>query len=131
MAPATTGTVLLVEDNDTARLTFEKMLREFLVQHRYQLLTADTATSALAFLGFFRPHLLVLDPGLPDMDGREVLRALNGDPQEPAVPTIVVSANPFAATAGDGVVAVLRKPIRRGDLVDAVTLALGLERVAD
>ncbi len=70
----------------------------------------------------------MLDPGLPDMDGREVLRELNGDASEALVPTIVVSSNPFEPEPGDGVVTVLRKPVERSALVDAVSAALGLQR---
>jgi DNA-binding response OmpR family regulator len=39
------------------------------------------------------PHLILLDIGLPDIDGLQVLRLIRDDPRLARVPVIVVSAD--------------------------------------
>jgi two-component system OmpR family response regulator len=51
---------------------------------------AGTGWDALRAVASFRPHLLVLDVMLPDLDGFEVLRRLSGD--HPRIPVLFLSA---------------------------------------
>jgi two-component system OmpR family response regulator len=60
---------------------------------RYEGMTvevAHTGRDALRAVAAFRPHLVVLDVMLPDVDGFEVLRRLSGD--QPRVPVLFLSA---------------------------------------
>ena len=64
--------VLLVDDDDSLRT----MLREQLQLHEdFDVLDADGATSALDQVKQGAFDVIILDVGLPDMDGRDVLRA--------------------------------------------------------
>lgn len=45
---------------------------------RYEVFTASTGTEALAVAGHHPPDLVVLDLGLPDLDGVEVIHGLRG-----------------------------------------------------
>ncbi|HKC29734.1 MAG TPA: response regulator [Jatrophihabitans sp.] len=56
----------------------------------YRVTSATTGTGALELAAREQPDLLVLDLGLPDIDGLEVIRRLR--PRAPDVPIIVLSA---------------------------------------
>ncbi|UKA68631.1 response regulator [Arthrobacter sp. FW306-05-C] len=77
---------VLVIDDDPHLL---KALRITLAAHGYAVDTAVDGASALAAASRSAPDLLVLDLGLPDMDGTEVLRNLR---RWSAVPVLVLSA---------------------------------------
>jgi two-component system KDP operon response regulator KdpE len=78
-------TVLVIEDEPRIR----QFLRTTLTGHGYQLLEAATASHGLAQVAERHPDLVLLDLGLPDMDGTEVTRRLR---EWSTVPIIVVSA---------------------------------------
>ena len=75
------------------------------------------------------PDLILLDLGLPDISGYDVLRCLNREPSTARIPVVVVSANPDVATlAADGgthaVAAILRKPVSGLELCAVVNTVL-------
>src|SRR3954469_25115337 len=69
---ATLPRVLLVEDE----LPIRKFVTAALAAANYQLDEVGTAQQALQHSTETPPDLLILDLGLPDMDGQEVLRRL-------------------------------------------------------
>jgi two-component system KDP operon response regulator KdpE len=77
--------ILVVDDDDQLR----RALRINLAARHYEVLTAADATSALASAGRTPPDLAIVDLGLPDLDGVEVVRGLRGWTQ---IPIIVLSA---------------------------------------
>ena len=81
--PRPMATVLVVEDERDIR----DMLRRFLERSGYSVLTAATGAEALRLLATSSPHLLLLDLGLPDVDGVEILREAL-----PAIPVVVLTA---------------------------------------
>jgi two-component system KDP operon response regulator KdpE len=85
----------------------------------YQVSTADTAALALAEIRRLPPDLLLLDLGLPDRDGLEVIRDLNEN--GPTLAIIVLSAR---SGSGDKVAALelgaidfITKPFDMNELV--------------
>jgi two-component system KDP operon response regulator KdpE len=76
--------VLVVDDEPQILRALRINLR---VRH-YEVLTAETAAQALAVAAAHPPDLVLLDLGLPDMDGVEVIAGLRG---WTAVPIIVLS----------------------------------------
>lgn len=70
--------------------------------------TADSLSSARAALESWRPDLIILDLGLPDGSGLELLPDL-GDPDAGAIPVVVYSAQEMDAVLGSRVEAVLVK----------------------
>jgi two-component system KDP operon response regulator KdpE len=77
--------VLLVEDEPQ----MSRFLRATLPRHGYRLVEAETASSALLEASTRAPDLILLDLGLPDLDGVEVTRRLR---EWSATPIIVISA---------------------------------------
>ena len=65
-----TATILVIDDEPQIR----KFLRISLVSQGYKVLEAGTGAEGLAQAALNKPDLLVLDLGLPDMDGQQVLR---------------------------------------------------------
>jgi len=76
--------VLIVDDE--AQLL--RALRINLKARGYEVTTADDGVSALAVAARVRPDVVILDLGLPDMDGVEVIHGLRG---WSAVPIVVLS----------------------------------------
>ncbi|WP_395945793.1 CHASE3 domain-containing protein [Brevundimonas sp.] len=70
--------------------------------------TADSLSSARAALASWRPDLIILDLGLPDGSGLELLPDL-GEPGAPTIPVVVYSAQEMDAVLGSSVEAVLVK----------------------
>lgn len=62
--------IMLVDDNEDAAET----LAMFLQAAGHKVHKAYRAQSALREMATFRPHVLLLDIGLPDMDGKELAR---------------------------------------------------------
>lgn len=79
-----TSTILVIDDEPQIR----KFLRISLASQGYKVLEAATGMDGLSQAALCKPDLLVLDLGLPDMDGQQVL----GEFREwSAVPVLVLS----------------------------------------
>lgn len=78
--------VLIVDDEPAIR----RFLRTILTSQGYQTLEADTGEEALSAFSRNRVDVLVLDLGLPDLGGLEVLKRVRGSGS--AVPIIVLSS---------------------------------------
>lgn len=79
-----TATLLVIDDEPQIR----KFLRISLSSQGYKVIEAATGTEGLAQAALARPDLVVLDLGLPDMDGQQVLRELR---EWSPVPVLVLS----------------------------------------
>jgi two-component system KDP operon response regulator KdpE len=81
----TTATVLVVDDEPQ----IVRALRINLAARGYKVITAHDGAAALRAAAETKPDVVVLDLGLPDMDGNEVIAGLRG---WTTVPIIVLSA---------------------------------------
>ncbi|UZN03499.1 response regulator [Cellulomonas sp. S1-8] len=77
--------VLIVEDEPALARALAVTLRA----HRYETTVAHTGAAALDAVATWHPDLVVLDLGLPDLDGMDVLRTVRG---WSSVPVVVLSA---------------------------------------
>ncbi len=118
-APAVS--VLVVEDEKQIR----RFVRTSLEAQGHKVFEAQTAREGLIEAGTRKPDLVVLDLGLPDMDGVEFLRDLR---TWSAMPVIVLSAR---ADEADKIAALdagaddyLTKPFGVGELLARVRVAL-------
>jgi len=87
-------TILLIEDNEMNR----DMLSRRLVKRGYRVVTALNGREGLEAAGRERPDLILMDMGLPDMDGWETTRRLRADAAIRHIPVIALTAH---AMAGD------------------------------
>lgn len=73
------GRVLVVEDDEE----IADVLRRSIRNEGHEVRTAYDGPEALEAAGSFRPDLVILDLGLPGMDGLEVCRRLRRDEETP------------------------------------------------
>ena len=122
-----TGSVLVVEDE----LAMRRFLRAALIGHGMEVLEAGTKADAARIAATDAPSLLLLDLGLPDGDGVELVRSLREWSQ---VPIIVISARGREAdkvTALDaGADDYLTKPFGVNELLARIRVALRHARAA-
>ncbi|MDP1989917.1 MAG: response regulator [Syntrophales bacterium] len=117
----TAATILLIEDERQMR----RFLRVTLQSEQYGVLEAETAADGLSQAAIRNPDIVLLDLGLPDMDGLEVIEKLR---EWSAVPVIVISAR---EQEGDKIKALdggaddyLTKPFGAGELLARIRAAL-------
>ena len=113
--------VLVVDDDPQIR----RALRINLAAHGYRVLQAEDGGTALRVAAAERPDVVVLDLGLPDLDGAEVIAGLRG---WSTVPIIVLTAR---TGPGDTVAALdagaddyVRKPFGMAELLARLRAAL-------
>ena len=70
------ATILVVEDTPANRVLATKLLRAA----GHEVLSADTATAGIALARDRLPDLVLMDLGLPDMDGWQALSEIRHDP---------------------------------------------------
>lgn len=109
--------ILLVEDEPQIR----RVLQSVLVPEGYRVFEAETGSRALIEAASRKPDMLIVDLGLPDMDGVEVVRAVR---QWSEVPILILSAR---AGEADKIAALdhgaddyLTKPFGVGELLARV-----------
>jgi len=117
--------VLLVEDDKN----IASFIQTVLETNGYQVLTAERCRQGLLVFTSHVPDLVVLDLGLPDMDGEEFIRAAR---QDSTVPIIVLSARmeeQEKISALDlGANDYMTKPFGTGELLARVRAALRTNR---
>lgn len=79
-------TTLLIVEDDKAIVHF---ISSILSVNEYRTLYAGTGREAISLIASYRPDVVLLDLGLPDIDGLDVLKTVR---QWSEVPIIVVSA---------------------------------------
>lgn len=83
-------TLLCVEDNPANLRLFRRILSGC---PGLTLLDAHNAELGIELAREHRPDLILMDVGLPGMDGFEALRILRADPQLRDIPVVAISAN--------------------------------------
>jgi AraC-like DNA-binding protein len=83
-------TILVVDDEPAMRELHARVIRTALPAAR--VLVAEDGRAALRMMATARPHLVLLDLMMPELDGFGVLEAMRDDPQLRAVPVIVLTA---------------------------------------
>ena len=110
--------VLLVEDDESIR----EIVRETLTDEGFVVREAVHGVEALDLLGWWRPHLIILDLMMPVMDGWTFRAHQRARGIATQVPLLVMSASHRAAEtrAALGAAAVVIKPFNLDDLITTV-----------
>jgi len=113
-------TVLYIEDNPHNR----RLVRRTLERRGYSIVEAVDGLSGLQMVREMKPPLILLDIGLPKMDGMEVVSRIKADTELNHIPVIALTAS---AMRGDrerfleaGCDDYLSKPIQVLELLDKV-----------
>jgi two-component system KDP operon response regulator KdpE len=112
--------VLVVDDEAPVR----RLLRTALGPHGYQVIEAATAEEALVTAATARPDLILLDLGLPDADGTEVIRRIREWTQIPIIVLSVRGQEEDKVAALDaGADDYVTKPFSMGELLARMRVA--------
>lgn len=113
--------VAVIEDESPIR----KFLRASLVGEGFRVLEAGTAQDGLRIITQESPQIVILDLGLPDRDGKELIREVRG---WSSVPIIILSARDQErekiAALDAGADDYLTKPFSIGELLARLRVAL-------
>jgi two-component system, OmpR family, KDP operon response regulator KdpE len=119
--PAAPPVVLIIEDEPPIR----RFLRPTLTSQGYRIVESDTGEDGLVQAATRQPDLVILDLGLPDLDGLEVIRRLR---EWTAIPIIVLSArgaeSDKVAALDAGADDYVAKPFAVGELLARARVAL-------
>jgi two-component system KDP operon response regulator KdpE len=120
--------ILLVDDEVSLQRTMTPLLRS----RGYEVVTVGTGQDALAAAGIEPPDLVVLDLGLPDMDGIEVCRRIRA---RWTMPIIVLSARGAerdkVGALAEGADDYVTKPFGSEELLARVRAALRRKSASD
>lgn len=119
--PADLPLILVVEDEKPIR----RFLRASLPKHDYRLVEAETGKQAIMMMSSQPPDLIILDLGLPDMDGVEIIDQVRSWSQ---LPIIILSARDQEKDKVEaldrGADDYLTKPFSVGELLARLRVAL-------
>jgi DNA-binding NtrC family response regulator len=120
-------TILIVDDD----ISFLKAMR-LTLEGKYRIVTAGTGKEALAFFERRHPTAVLLDIGLPDISGKEVLQRIRAN--NPEIPIIMITAieevKTIVASIKLGACDYLVKPIDAQQLFLTIRNALENRRLA-
>ena len=130
MREAKRPTVLIVEDNDAIRALIGGVLSS-----ECDVSAASAGAAAIAIAADMLPDLILLDVGLPDIDGFEVCRRLKAHPLLLEIPVIFLTSRTLPTDEVDGLDAggidYITKPINPAVLRARVRNHLELKRSRD
>lgn len=113
-------TVLYIEDNYHNR----RIVRKILQSRGYTVIEAEDGVTGLEMIQELKPPLVLLDIGLPEMDGLEIITRVRADSDLKNIPVIALTAS---AMRGDrerfleaGCDDYLSKPIQAMKLINKV-----------
>ncbi len=114
------GAVLVVEDDRELR----ELIRRYLERAGYAVHTTGSGAEALGLLATGGVQLVVLDLGLPDVDGLEVLAAAHQGQEGREVPVVVLTARSQVDGLRRGADDYVTKPFSPTELVLRVQAVL-------
>ena len=81
--------ILYIDDTENNRILVTRRLE----RQGYQVLTAVSAEGGLAAATAQKPDLILMDMGMPDVDGWTATRKLKADPSLGSIPVIALTAH--------------------------------------
>ncbi len=113
---ADSRSLLIIEDDKN----FAKILRDFGRERGFLCLVAGDGETGLHFADYYRPSAIILDIGLPGINGWTVMERLKEDPVLRHIPVHFMSANDSSRDAMRmGAIGFLCKPVSLADIDQA------------
>ncbi|GMA97291.1 response regulator [Pelosinus sp. IPA-1] len=113
--------ILIVDDEPQIR----RLLKVSLTAHSYEIDECQTGQEGINRVAIFKPDLILLDLGLPDMDGKAVVEAIR---EWSKIPIIILTArdqeNEKIAALDAGADDYVTKPFSMGELLARLRVAL-------
>ena len=123
--------VLFVDDEGQIR----KLVQTFLTKHGYVVATANDGFEALREIKRQKPHLVITDVSMPNLNGLELCRRLRSEAATARLPVIMLSARKQAddilAGYAQGADEYVAKPVELAVLAAKVELLLRRVRATD
>ena len=117
-AEAGRGEAILVIEDDPA---FNKVLMDIVRETGFRCHTASNGETGLKLALAHEPSGILLDMGLPDMDGLEVLGKLKANPKTARIPVEIITARDVnIELLQSGAVGVIQKPAKEDEVVEAL-----------
>ena len=120
--------ILLVEDSEPVREAYSILLED----SGYRVATAQDGAEALTSAAATVPDLVLVDLGLPGMDGLQVIRELRAAPATARIPILALTGRDESQTrqacADAGASDYLLKPIPTQQLLRAIAEHLSAAR---
>jgi two-component system KDP operon response regulator KdpE len=114
-------TILIIDDEVQIR----RLLEITLSSHGYKIAEASTGKDGLIAAATNHPSLIILDLGLPDIDGTEILKKLRKWYLKPIIILSVKSSEEdIVSSLDNGANDYLTKPFRTGELLARIRAAL-------
>lgn len=115
------GTILIIDDEVQIR----RLLEITLTANGFKIAEASTGREGLALAASLQPVLIILDLGLPDMDGLEIIKKLREWYRKPVIILSVRNTEEDIIKALDnGANDYLTKPFRTGELLARIRVAI-------
>jgi two-component system KDP operon response regulator KdpE len=120
------GTILIIDDEVQIR----RLLEITLSANGYKISEASTGKEGLAIAASVQPILIILDLGLPDIDGLDILKKLRVWFEKPIIILSVRNSEDDIVRALDfGANDYLTKPFRTGELLARIRVAVRQNQV--
>ncbi len=117
--------ILVVEDDEHIQVMVTSMLESA----GYQVILAGSGTAAMTLAGCHIPDLIILDLGLPDLDGTQIIRTIRQSDLTPIIVLSARSAESDKVEAFDlGVNDYITKPFGAAEFLARVRSALRFSR---
>lgn len=118
--PGDSSTILLIEDNEDNRAVYTTILRYY----GYEVIEAPSGEEGIEIAKRLQPGLILMDIGLPGIDGWEATRRLKKDPGTRRIPIVALTAHAMAEHRAESFAAgcdgYLAKPIEPRDVLEEV-----------
>jgi len=123
--------ILIAEDSPTQA----ENLRYFLERHGYQVVAARNGREAVDLMTKSKPHLLISDIVMPEMDGYELCHFVRADQRLRDLPIIFLSVLSDPAdimkSLECGADSFIIKPFQEGPLIDRIQLLLASQSLRE
>ncbi|SCY19083.1 response regulator [Desulfoluna spongiiphila] len=117
LSPESKSLLVIEDDLNSARI-----MRDFARERGFKCVVAEDGETGLHFADYYKPSAIILDIGLPGIDGWTVMERLKGNSELRHIPVHFMSANDSSLDAMRmGAVGYLTKPVSMEKVEDALS----------